>query len=134
MSKVLAIDVGEKRVGMAISDELGVVALPIAAFDFEGSIEEIKRIVEEENIERVVLGWPREMTGKVGIHAQKVKEFEKDLKSAVKKIKIDHEDETGTSLLAKERLRKRGVNFRLNKGRVDAEAAAIILESYLRND
>ncbi|MCL5093882.1 MAG: Holliday junction resolvase RuvX [Patescibacteria group bacterium] len=132
MSKILAVDVGEKRVGVAISDELQILSFPVATFDIETALEDIANIIKEEGVKKIIIGLPREMSGKMGEKAKESRSFALELGKKLKGIRIDFEDETGTSLLAEERLKKKGVNFRVEKGRVDAEAAAIILEGYLR--
>jgi len=132
MSRILAIDYGQKRIGVAISDEMAILALPLKTLDQSEAISEIVKIVDEEEIETLVVGLPRQIDGSMSEEAPKVMEFVDKLKEKIlTNVKIELEDETATSVLAEERLKERGENFRIEKEKVDLESAVIILESYL---
>jgi len=132
MSKILAIDVGAKRVGFAISDELCLLARPLETVAYSETLGKIFQFLEEEEIETIVVGFPRNLEGLHSEKAEFVEKFAQLLKEKVAgDIKIEFEDESGTSVIAEERLKKQKVDFRKDKGLVDREAAAVILESYM---
>lgn len=129
MQKILAIDVGEKRVGLATSDELGMLALPFGYLDRDGVIEKIDSILVQENIGQIVVGMPFMGDGSMGTQAEDVQHFVAKLHEQTT-IGIDLENEMLSSVEATNRLKsmKRKIQ---NKGEVDAMAATIILESYM---
>lgn len=133
MSRILGLDVGEKNIGIAVSDEMAIIATPLKAVKSENALEEILQIVTENEIETIVAGIPRDMNGELNEKAEFILEFVKKLKEKVQKgVKIELEDESGTSLIAEKRLKERGVETRNKKEEIDKEAAAVILESFLR--
>ena len=128
MDKVMALDVGEKRIGIALSDFLNVIATPhsfISRKPEEEAINQIKKIAKDNRVETIVVGLPINMDGTQGHQAQDCLDKLKD------SFKIVMEDERLTSDLAEENLRNKKIDFRKNKGLVDIESACIILEQYL---
>jgi len=130
MGKILAIDWGEKKSGLAISDEEGKFAFSYALLSSSNLEKEIKRIVKDEEISRIVLGRPRNMDGSLGTQAEKVFAFAKVLKKEIS-IPIEYEDETGTTNLVKSQMIKEGIYPEKNKDLIDKRAAQLILEGYL---
>lgn len=130
MSKVLALDVGEKRMGTALSDESKIVANPLKTLGSKNWKDELKSILAKENIESIVIGLPRKMDGSIGDKAKEVMSFGNKIEDTFK-VKVEYEDETATSLEAEKRLKERGINIRDNKGEIDMESAVIILENFL---
>jgi putative Holliday junction resolvase len=131
--RILAIDHGTKRIGIAISDELGMIAQPlefIPAEPFADFLARLKVIVKEKEVERILVGMPRNMNGSYGPAALKVQEFVTMLKDAVT-IPIQTLDERLTSVQAHRFLTEAEVRGRQRKGKVDKSAAAILLQSYL---
>jgi putative Holliday junction resolvase len=131
--RVLAIDHGTKRIGLAISDELGVIANPlefVPAEPFAGFIERLREIIREKHVELLLVGMPRNMDGSFGPAALKVEEFIAVLRSAVA-IPIKSWDERLTSAQANRMLIQGGVRRDKRKEKVDKTAAAILLQSYL---
>jgi len=131
MHKVMALDIGTKRIGVALSDYLQVIATPhcvISRNPENTAIEEIYRIAKENNVEKIVIGLPKNMDDSIGFQAQDCIDFSQKISG----FDIILEDERLTSEEAEERLRQRKVDFRKNKGLVDMESASIILEQYLR--
>lgn len=131
MYRVMALDVGTKRIGVALSDFLRVIATPhsfINRMPEEKAIEEIVKIAKENRVEKIVVGVPINMDGTVGAQAQDCIDFSQKILG----FDIILEDERLTSEEAEERLRSRRVDFRKNKGLVDMESACVILEQYLR--
>ena len=130
MHKVMALDVGTKRIGIALSDYLQVIAVPpsfIAREPEKKAIEEIVKIAKENRVEKIVVGKPINMDDSAGFQAQNCIDFAQKISG----FDIIFEDERLTSEEAENRLRARKVNFRKNKGLVDMESAAVILEQYL---
>ena len=130
MHKIMALDVGTKRIGIAISDFLHVIATPHSCVQRQPenkAVEEIVKIAKENHVEKIVVGLPKNMDGTIGFQAQDCINF------AQKIIGFDiiFEDERLTSEEAEERLRARKVDFKKNKGLVDMESACVILEQYL---
>lgn len=131
MNKILGIDWGEKKSGVAISDGLGITAKQLKSI--KSSIKDFLELLKEESPTLLVFGLPRNMDGTISQQAEKVKKFTKELQKKTK-IKIVFEDETNTSNLAKSKMIKEGVDPRKNKDLVDQKAAQIILEGYLNEN
>ena len=130
MHKIMALDVGTKRIGVALSDYLQVIANPCTCIQREPeqkAIEEITKIAKENRVEKIVVGVPYDMDGTLGFQGENCIEFSQKLIG----FDIILEDERLTSEEAEERLKNRKVDFRKNKGLVDIESACIILEQYL---
>lgn len=131
MHKVMALDVGTKRIGVALSDYLQVIAIPHSCIPREPedkAIDEIIKIAKENRVEKIVVGVPINMDGSEGFQAKNCINFSQKLVG----FDIILEDERLTSEEAEERLRARKIDFRKNKGPVDIESACVILEQYLR--
>ena len=131
--RILAIDHGTKRMGVAVSDELGMIAQPlefIPAEPFAKFLERLKEILREKQVELILVGMPRNMDGSYGPAALKVQEFVAVLKDAVA-IPIKTLDERLTSVQAHRFLTEAEVRGRQRKDKVDKSAAAILLQSYL---
>ncbi len=130
MHKVMALDVGTKRIGIALSDYLQVIATPhsfISRQPENKALEEISKIAKENRVEKIVVGLPKNMDGTIGAQAEDCINFSQKIVG----FDIILEDERLTSEEAEERLRERRVDFRKNKGLVDMESACVILEQYL---
>ena len=130
MHKIMALDVGTKRIGVALSDYLQVIANPCTCIQREPeqkAIEEITKIAKENRVEKIVVGVPYNMDGTLGFQGENCIEFSQKLIG----FDIILEDERLTSEEAEERLKSRKVDFRKNKGLFDIESACIILEQYL---
>ena len=131
--RILAIDHGAKRMGVAVSDELGMIAQPlefIPAEPFAKFLDRLKEILREKQVELILVGMPRNMDGSYGPAALKVQEFVAVLKDAVA-IPIKTLDERLTSVQAHRFLTEAEVRGRQRKDKVDKSAAAILLQSYL---
>ena len=130
MHKIMALDIGTKRIGIAISDYLQIIANGhsyIQRQPEKEAIDNIEKIAKENSIQKIVIGLPYNMDGSVGSQAEDCKSFA----SKIQGYDIIFEDERLTSDLAEENLRQKKVNFRKDKGLVDIESARIILEQYL---
>lgn len=133
--RCLGIDYGEKRIGLAWGDELGV-ATPLGAAvepTFEARLQHILRIVEQRRPECFVVGYPYNMDGSVGFKAREVDAFIEKLESAFPGIEVHRVDERLSSHSAEQNL---GLNLRRERalrasGVVDSAAAALILQDWL---
>lgn len=131
--RVLALDHGTKRIGVAISDELKMIAQPlefIPAEPFEDFLTRLKTIVSEKPCELIVIGLPRNMDGSYGPAAEKVREFVTRLREAVP-TPLRTWDERLTSAQANRVMIESNVRRGDRKQKVDAMAAAILLQSFL---
>lgn len=131
--RVLAIDFGEARVGLAISDPEGRLAVPLMTLKRRsdaGILDELAEIVATEGVQQLVLGEPRNMDGTLGEAATRVRSFKRKLEAKIS-IACELVDESLTSVEALERLRDAGVDPRKHPERIDAVAAQILLEQFL---
>lgn len=131
MNKIMALDIGTKRIGVALSDFLHVIATGNCMIDRQPedlAVEKIKKLAQENRVKTIVAGVPINMDGTQGEQAQDCINF---MKSFENDFEIVFEDERLTSEAAEENLRMRKVDFRKNKGLVDIESACIILQQYL---
>lgn len=130
MHKIMALDVGTKRIGIALSDYLQVIATAHSTITREPekkAIEIITQLAKENRVEKIIVGIPINMDGSQGFQAQNCIDFAQKILG----FDIIFEDERLTSEEAEQRLRSRKIDFRKNKGLVDMESACVILEQYL---
>lgn len=130
MYKVMALDVGTKRIGIALSDYLLMLANGHSYIPRQPENEAIRKIYEiakENNVQKIIVGVPFNMDNTEGSQAKDCKDFASKLKN----YEIIFEDERLTSETAEENLRANKKDFRKDKGLVDIESARIILEQYL---
>jgi putative holliday junction resolvase len=134
--RYLGVDVGEKRVGVAISDPDGQFAVPLRTLvrtEPDGVIDEIAALVAEEHVVAVIVGLPLSLDGTVGPQAESVQEFVRQLLPAVS-VPVVLWDERLSTVQAEELLRRGGRTARRSrkdKGVVDTMAATVILQDYL---
>jgi putative Holliday junction resolvase len=131
--RILALDHGTVRIGVALSDELKMIATPlefISAEPFADLLAKLKEIIREKEVELIVIGMPRNMDGSYGPAAGKVREFATALQDAIA-IPTRLWDERLTSSQANKLLIAGGVRREKRKEKVDGMAAAIFLQSYL---
>ena len=131
--RILAIDHGTKRMGIAVSDELKMIALPlefIPAEPFSAFLDRLKQLILEKEVELLLVGMPRNMDGSYGPAALKVQEFVGVLKKALT-TPIKMWDERLTSAQANRFLIEADMSRAKRKEKVDKTAAAILLQSYL---
>lgn len=130
MYKIMGLDIGTKRIGIALSDYLLMLANAHSYISREPetkAIEQIYKIAKENNVQKIVVGVPYNMDGTEGSQAQDCRDFASKLSG----YEIFFEDERLTSDTAEENLRSRKIDFRKDKGLVDIESARIILEQFL---
>ena len=131
--RILALDPGTKRVGVAVSDELKLIAQPlefILAEPLEAFLTRLKALLLEKEVELILVGMPRNMDGTYGPAALKVQAFVATLKTAIA-VPIKTWDERLTSAQANRFLIQAKVRREKRKQKVDQTAAAILLQSYL---
>lgn len=127
-------DLGDRRVGMAISDPMGWTAQGIETLERKNNkqdMEQIAKLIKRYNPEKIVIGLPKNMNGSIGPQGQKVKEFAELLKSEVYKGEIIFWDERLTSVMANRLMIDADVSRAKRKKKVDKMAAVFILQSYL---
>jgi putative Holliday junction resolvase len=131
--RYLALDVGEKRIGVAVSDPLGIAARGLAVVkrtDLPADLTEIARHAREAGAESIVVGLPVEMDGKERDPARRVRDFARRVEEATG-LPVVLWDETLTTVAAEEELSRRRVPVRERRGVVDQVAAAAILQEFL---
>ena len=135
MARILGLDIGDKRIGVSVSDELGITAQGRENIYRESdgqAINEICELINQLHIEEVIVGMPKNMNGTLGPQAEKVMKFSKALASSVR-IPIKHWDERLTTVIAQRSLRALNVKGRKKKKKVDRIASQLILQGYLDN-
>jgi putative holliday junction resolvase len=131
ISRILALDVGDARIGLALSDPLAILASPLKIItrqNIQSDIQEILAIIKINEVSLIVIGLPINMDGTQGGQAEKVREFVKELQLS-NPLPIEFKDERLTTVQAKEYMKTSRKSPR--KQRYDAHAAALILQSYL---
>lgn len=130
MERVLGLDVGTKRIGVALSDALGIIAQPncvILRTNDEIAIQKIKEICNNNQVNKIIVGLPKNMNGTIGPQAENCMEFAKKLEE----YEIIFEDERLTSKQAEMILKDINKKYTKDKGQVDIKSACIILQQYL---
>ncbi len=133
--RILAIDYGRRRIGLALSDAFHWTARPLKTIDQKKSSnihQQIKVIIEEHDVGEIVVGMPYNMDGSKGFASEGVENFVRRLKEVVS-CPIAYEDERLTTTMAHDVIQEMGHSrkIRKQKGKVDQMAAAMILQSYL---
>lgn len=131
--RILALDPGTVRVGVAVSDELRLIARPlevIPAEPFAALAERLKGLIRDQQVELIVVGMPRNMDGSYGEAAAKAREFIAALKDVIL-VPIRTWDERLTTVTAAKALRSAGTKAAGQRGKIDAAAAAVLLQGYL---
>lgn len=133
MNRIIGIDYGNKRVGVAVSDPLGIFASPLDTIHSANIIEYLQKFDEKERIERFVVGYPMNMNNTPSAAARFVDAFLNRLKKVFPQIPVTLEDERFTSVLAHRTMIEGGMKKmdRRDKETVDKISAAIILQTYL---
>lgn len=128
---LIALDVGEKRIGVAAADGVVPIARPLTVVEVDGTeIDRINNLAKEEKAGVVIIGYPRNQSGEPTPQTGFVEAFKERLEVAVT-VPLVFQDESLTSVLAEERLKLSGKPY--TKGDIDSTAAALILQDYLEN-
>jgi len=132
-SRVLALDLGKKRIGLALSDELGITAQGLETLQRTNIREDLARIsklVSERSVSLILIGNPLHMSGREGRQVEYAREFGERLKAA-SGVPVEFWDERLTTVAAQRVLRESGISIEKRAKAVDRLAAVILLESYL---
>jgi len=133
MSRILSLDLGEKNIGVAVSDPLGLTAQGVEVLrrqSLSGVLERIRQLIDEYGVEEIVLGLPRRMDGTLGEKAKEVLRFKDKLENFAG-IKVTLWDERFSTVAARRALLEADVSRKGRKKVIDKLAAVLILEGYL---
>lgn len=131
--RVLAVDLGTKRIGLALSDPTGTIAVPLATVDTEPADRLVSRLVDvvrSQGVERLVVGLPRRLDGSHGPEAAAARRIAGDLRRAAG-VPVDLVDERMTTVAAERALLSGGMKRARRKAHVDRVAATLLLQGYL---
>lgn len=133
MKRILSIDYGKKRTGLAVTDPLQIAVHPLATVPTPELFDYLKAYLDKEEVERIVLGIPYHPDGNPMPIAKNIQELASRIRKAFKGVEVDFQDESGTSGRAMEVLIEAGVPRmkRREKGRLDRISAVLILQTYL---
>ncbi|MBO5665805.1 MAG: Holliday junction resolvase RuvX [Bacteroidaceae bacterium] len=135
MARLLAIDYGKKRTGLAVSDEMQIIAGGLTTVPTTGLLDYILDYVKREPVERIVVGLPKQMNNEPSENMRRVEPFVNRLRKLLPDIPVDYHDERFTSVLAQRTIIEAGIKkmARRNKELVDEVSATIILQSYMES-
>ncbi len=133
MARILAIDYGRKRTGIAVTDPLGIIANGLTTTASHETIAFLKNYFEKEQVEKIILGLPKQVNNTDSENASFVKAFRAKLKKAFPGIPIEYMDERFTSKIAFQTMIDAGLGkkARQNKALIDTISATLILQTYL---
>jgi len=133
MARILGIDFGTVRIGVALSDEMELVANPLKTITAsKQAVEEIVRLVREKRVVKIVIGMPLHMSGDKGTTAERVERFGDQISKALQhEVPIEYVDERLSSVTAERALKRSGQKVDAKSGVVDQIAAVVILQEYL---
>jgi len=134
MKKALGIDLGAARVGLALSDDLGMLAHPLETVQVKGAGDlaaYVAGVIRREKVTVVVIGLPRNMDGSHGPAATKTREFGEKLRAKAPECELRYWDERLTSVAAQKALHEMGRNVKKSRQVIDQVAAQMILQGYL---
>ncbi len=128
LNRIIGLDVGERRIGVAVGDLMVKIASPLVAIDVDGhEYEVIKHIVADQSADTIVVGYPRSQSGDISDQTRYVEKFAENLVGIVDDIVF--QDESLTSVIAEQQLI--GYKKPYTKADIDSQAAAIILQDYI---
>jgi len=133
MGRILAIDYGRKRVGLAVTDELQMIATPLATIPAHTTIQFLQDYTGKNTVDCFVVGEPKQMNNSASESAKYIEPFIRLLKKEFRNIPVERMDERFTSLIASQAIRDAGLKKkdRQNKSLVDTVSAVLILQSYM---
>ena len=133
MGRILAIDYGTKRTGLAVTDEMQIIASGLTTVDTKHLLEYLKKYVSTENVEKIVVGLPKQMDNTASESEVYIQKFLKTLLKEIPQIPVDRVDERFTSKMEFQTMIDSGLKKkqRKNKALVDEISATLILQSYL---
>ena len=135
MARIISIDYGKKRTGLAVTDPLQLIAGGLATVSTSELFEYLTQYVAKESVERIVIGEPRQPNGQPSENLARVQQFVNRWRKAMPQIPIEYFDERFTSVLAHQAMLAGGLKkkARQDKALVDEISATIILEDYMRS-
>ena len=135
MARILSIDYGKKRTGLAVTDPLQIIAGGLATVSTSELFELLQAYLAKEQVERIIIGEPRQPNGQPSENLARVQQFVNRWRKAVPSVPIEYFDERFTSVLAHQAMLDGGLKkkARQDKALVDEISATIILEDYLRS-
>ena len=135
MARILSIDYGKKRTGLAVTDPLQIIAGGLATVSTSELFDWLKAYMAKEPVERIIIGEPRQPNGQPSENLARVQQFVNRWRKAVPSVPIEYFDERFTSVLAHQAMLDGGLKkkARQDKALVDEISATIILEDYLRS-
>lgn len=135
MARILSIDYGKKRTGLAVTDPLQLIAGGLATVSTSTLFDYLKQYVAQESVERIVIGEPRQPNGEPSENLERVRQFVNRWRKAMPDIPIEYYDERFTSVLAHQAMIDGGLKkkARQDKALVDEISATIILQDYMRS-
>jgi putative Holliday junction resolvase len=135
LARILSIDYGKKRTGIAVTDPLQIIAGGLATVSTSELFDWLKAYLAKEAVERIIIGEPRQPNGQPSENLQRVQQFVNRWRKAVPEVPIEYFDERFTSVLAHQAMLDGGLKkkARQDKALVDEISATIILEDYLRS-
>jgi putative Holliday junction resolvase len=131
--RCLGLDIGDRRIGVALSDPEGILASPLTIIERTEDSQALAAIIEiinKQDAGQVIVGLPRSLDGSLGGQAEKVKDFADRLAGQIK-VPLEYRDERLTTVMAQRLKRASGGRKTRGKARYDAQAAALILQDYL---
>lgn len=131
--RILAIDYGQKRTGIAVTDPLQIIAGPLTTVDTRDILAFIDDYIGREQVERIVVGYPRRLDGSDSENMRRITPFVNRLRKIYPSVQVDLFDERFTSVIAHKAIIDSGIprKARQDKALVDKISAAIILEEYM---
>ena len=135
MARILSIDYGKKRTGLAVTDSLQIIANGLATVSTSSLIDYIKDYIAKEPVERIVIGRPTQPDGRPSENLVRVEQFVNRWRKLVPNIPIEYYDERFTSVIAHQVVIDSGVRKKVrkeNKGLIDEISATIILQDYMQ--
>ncbi len=135
MGRILAIDYGQKRTGIAVTDPLQIIANGLTTVPTAQLMDFLTNYVGQETVDRIVIGLPRQTSGEYSENMRRIEPFVKRLVKVLPEIPVEYVDERFTSVLAQRTIMEAGLKKkdRQNKALVDEVSACIILQSYMES-
>ncbi|WP_321330922.1 Holliday junction resolvase RuvX [uncultured Bacteroides sp.] len=135
MSRILAIDYGRKRTGIAVTDTMQIIAGGLTTVATHELLDFLLKYVRTESVERIIVGLPRQMDNELSESMKYIEPFVRNLKKSLPDVNVEYVDERFTSVLAHRTMLEAGLKkkARQNKALVDEISATIILQTYLEN-